>query len=309
MKKAKATEIKAHEPLLDRIKTVALIAMVSNDELMDMLVLKGGNALHLVHKLSTRNSMDLDFSMEQDYFDGRIASIAGMLEQLLARHFAQIGLQVFDLELIKKPAQLPDPLKSFWGGYTLSYKLIEQDKFEGLKRDFDQLRRQAIRAEGKQIFEIDFSPFEYTTPKQAVLVENYTVYVYTPLMIVCEKLRAICQQTDEYGQVVGRQTKKSRPRDFYDIYYLVKKLNVDVISPLGLDIIKHMFAVKQVALEILGSLNSYRQLHAQNQTSLINTVRVDSEILPFDEYFDFVNNLAREVLATIKEQSQVRLIP
>lgn len=303
MKKAKVTEIKAHEPLLDRIKTVALIAMVSNDELLDMLVLKGGNALHLVHKLSTRNSMDLDFSMEQDYFDGRIASIAGILEGLLARHFAQIGLQVFDLELIKKPAQLPDPLKSFWGGYTLSYKLIEQDKFEGLKGQQDQLRRQAIRAEGKQIFEIDFSPFEYTAPKQAVLVENYTVYVYTPLMIVCEKLRAICQQTVEYGQVVGRQTKKSRPRDFYDIYYLVKKLNVDVISPLGLDIIKHMFAVKQVPHEILGSLSSYRQLHAQNQNSLINTVRVDSEILPFDEYFDFVNNLASDVLAAIKEQS------
>ena len=37
---------------------------------MNQIVLKGGNALNLVYKLSSRTSVDLDFSIDRDFEDG-----------------------------------------------------------------------------------------------------------------------------------------------------------------------------------------------------------------------------------------------
>jgi len=54
---------------LEQIKKLAVIAMFSDDELMEQLVLKGGNALDLVHRLSTRGSLDVDFSMQSDFVE------------------------------------------------------------------------------------------------------------------------------------------------------------------------------------------------------------------------------------------------
>jgi Nucleotidyl transferase AbiEii toxin, Type IV TA system len=53
--------------LLDRIKSLAVQAMFSDDELLEQLVLKGGNAMALVHQISARASVDLDFSLKQDF--------------------------------------------------------------------------------------------------------------------------------------------------------------------------------------------------------------------------------------------------
>jgi len=51
---------------LEEIKRLVIIAMFSDDDLMDRFVLKGGNALDLAYKVSTRASMDVDLSMESD---------------------------------------------------------------------------------------------------------------------------------------------------------------------------------------------------------------------------------------------------
>ena len=48
MKKADVKASKA-AALLDRIKILAVQAMFSDDELLEQLVLKGGNAMALVH--------------------------------------------------------------------------------------------------------------------------------------------------------------------------------------------------------------------------------------------------------------------
>lgn len=47
--------------MLDRIKILAVQAMFSDDDLLEQLVLKGGNAMALVHQISARASVDLDF--------------------------------------------------------------------------------------------------------------------------------------------------------------------------------------------------------------------------------------------------------
>jgi predicted nucleotidyltransferase component of viral defense system len=53
--------------LLERLKKLTIIAMVSDDYLMEKLVLKGGNALDLFYGISPRASLDLDFSMPDDF--------------------------------------------------------------------------------------------------------------------------------------------------------------------------------------------------------------------------------------------------
>lgn len=40
---------------LEKIKKLAIVAVFSDDELMERLVLKGGNALDLIHGISTRD--------------------------------------------------------------------------------------------------------------------------------------------------------------------------------------------------------------------------------------------------------------
>ena len=53
--------------LAQQIKILAIQAMFSDDDLLELLVLKGGNAMALVHQISARASVDLDFSLQQDF--------------------------------------------------------------------------------------------------------------------------------------------------------------------------------------------------------------------------------------------------
>jgi predicted nucleotidyltransferase component of viral defense system len=51
------------------IRRTTIIALFAVDELAEMLALKGGNALSLVHGITSRTSVDLDFSMARDFAD------------------------------------------------------------------------------------------------------------------------------------------------------------------------------------------------------------------------------------------------
>ena len=48
---------------LERIKKLSIIAMFSDDYLMDILVLKGGNAIDIIYGIASRASLDLDLSL------------------------------------------------------------------------------------------------------------------------------------------------------------------------------------------------------------------------------------------------------
>src|SRR5688500_2815085 len=73
--------------LLDRIKILAVQAMFSDDDLLEKLVLKGGNAMVLIHRVGARTSVDLDFSLEQD-FGNDVAGVRSRIEKLLTDAFA-----------------------------------------------------------------------------------------------------------------------------------------------------------------------------------------------------------------------------
>src|SRR5260370_29581935 len=77
------------------IRRVAIIAMFSDDTLMEKLVLKGGNALDLVHRIGGRASMDIDLSIDgEDFAD--VEDLRNRIFRALESRFDSEGFVLFD---------------------------------------------------------------------------------------------------------------------------------------------------------------------------------------------------------------------
>ncbi|MCU0895943.1 MAG: nucleotidyl transferase AbiEii/AbiGii toxin family protein [Burkholderiales bacterium] len=278
---------------LDRIKKLVVIAMFSDDELMEQLVLKGGNALDLVHRVSTRASMDIDFSMARD-FPGGAAALFARIERALRSTFQPEGLVVFDVTFEERPRSVSVDLEHFWGGYSVNFKLIDQARYDQLAGNLDAQRREALRIGTAGKFEIDISRYEFTEGKQRRSLEGYQVFVYSLEMIVFEKLRAICQQLPEYGVTIRRgRPGSSRARDFVDIWALCEHCTVDLFSSASLELLVQIFNAKQVPLAFLKRLEQQRDYHRDSFRAVRDTVRPEFPLSEsFDVYFDYVLGLA-----------------
>lgn len=104
----------AKPPLLtlDEVKKLVVIAMFSDNELLERLVLKGGNALDLIHRITTRASLDIDLSM-----DGNAGidfkTFRKKIEVSLKETFRLEGYEVFELKMEEKPKTLSPILRIF----------------------------------------------------------------------------------------------------------------------------------------------------------------------------------------------------
>lgn len=272
----------------DRIKRLAIIAMVSDDRLMNLLVLKGGNALDLVYGVAERASIDLDFSIEREFDD--LPAIAEKLRYAFERTFAAEGYRAFDVKIAERPAMVAPDLRDFWGGYVVEFKIIEQEKHGRLAGDLAALRRNAalVGAKQKRTFSVDVSKFEYCSPRQPVVFEGYTVLVYTPAMVVFEKLRAICQQMPEYAELVRSKSQSARARDFFDIYTVDQRYRIDFHDSENVALVRRVFAAKRVPLALIKDIHRYREYHRPDFAVVRDTVKPDVELQGFDFYFDHV---------------------
>jgi hypothetical protein len=151
--------------LVEMVKRRVIMAMFADDELMDRLVLKGGNLLDIVYGISTRASADLDFSVDGDL--GDVAALRVRLERTLKATFAEIGYEVFDVRVREVPTNLTPDMAAFWGGYQVEFKIIEQAMSAKFTGDLEQIRRNAasIGSRGSSKFEIDISKHEYCAGK------------------------------------------------------------------------------------------------------------------------------------------------
>jgi hypothetical protein len=259
---------------------------------MDRLVLKGGNALDLILHAASRASVDIDLSMEDDFNADELADIRNRLEASLRRVFKAEGLAVFDVELEERPEVISPELRSFWGGYMVTFKVIEFSKFDSLSGDLAALRRNAVRLGAGSRIEIDISRHEFCGGKLSEDLDGCRIYVYSPEMILAEKLRAICQQMPEYGKVVKRNRAGSaRARDFIDIHGIVSKFGVDVASGKNPELIRTIFTAKHVPLELLWRVGEFREFHRPDFENVRNTVKPGVFVEAFDFYFDFVLGL------------------
>jgi hypothetical protein len=292
MKKGAAAEVLNGEQL-EAIKRTAIVAMFANDDLMDVLVLKGGNAMDVVHRVNSRASVDLDFSMKDD-LDHEAAQ--PKLERALQSTFEIQGYHAFDIRLSVRPGRMPDELASFWGGYLVEFKLISKKRADEVGRDIEQMRREAIRLGEGTKFTIDISRHEYVEHKEAHELDGYAIYVYSPTMIVCEKLRAICQQMPEYGQIVQRSSLgNQRARDFIDIEALVKKFGIDIETDQAKQMVGQMFSAKRVPLAFLSKIQETRDFHALGYEEVRAAMKPGVKVEPFDAYFDFVVNEVKKL--------------
>ena len=276
--------------LLEKIKRLTITALVSDDLLMGMLVLKGGNALNIGYDISDRGSIDIDFSIESDFTDQEKIRIRRQVESILNKQFNPEGFVVFEVKFRDRPKIIDDSVKDFWGGYLLEFKISNTEKYDKFSDNIEDLRRNAIQIgrNNSTKFTVDISKYEFIGLKRPIDIEGAVVYIYSPEMIAIEKLRAICQQVSAYKEIVKHMTPKSRARDFYDIFNLMQHFSIDFRSKENIALARDIFKAKKVPLKFILQINEQRELHSGNWDSVVQTINQQEELKEFDFYYNFV---------------------
>lgn len=241
----------------DEIRNTVLKVIYSEESLIDILVLKGGNALRLLG-VTNRESQDLDFSIKEEIRFTKEKEGA-LLEEAITKAFDEKGYLVNKFTFKDKPKTRNDYLPPFWGGYSITFSIIDKTKYaDKINKNDTNLNRYAEELlDGTKKIEIDLSFDEYTEHKVSLDLEDIQIFLYSPLMIVYEKIRASCQQLDGYSLT----SSKVRARDLYDIYTTLTNskyidLREEVLNSDNFYILEKTFSLKEVPLSLLTKLNS-----------------------------------------------------
>lgn len=276
--------------LIERIKELTISALVSDDLLVGLLVLKGGNALGIAYDITNRGSIDIDFSMEKDFNNNEIKRLTNELDRILNNEFNRENLFVFDIVFRKKPSIIHSNVEDFWGGYELVFKVINNKLKESIGNNIEELRKRAIPIyeNNSPIFSVDISRYEYVKSATKKDIKGAIVHVYTPEMLALEKLRALCQQVKDYKNIVISMTPKSRARDFYDIYNLTKHFNIDFTLDKNISLLQNIFNAKRVKTSYVNKVRNMKDFHKQSWNAVVDSVDTNEDLKEFDFYFDFV---------------------
>lgn len=282
---------------LDQVKRRVIVAMFSDDDFMDRFVLKGGNALDIVHRVSARASLDVDLSMESSFGDDSLDEVRMRIERALSATFRADGLEVFDLRMEESIPNISPEIADFWGGYAIEFKLVDRETYLALGHgDIELLRRHSLKIGAKGKFTIDLSKHEYVKGKRAEPLDGFQIFVYTPEMIVAEKLRAICQQMPEYGPIVLRSRPGApRARDYVDIHTLVENRQLDMLADQNVELCARMFQIKRVPLSLLGKLPAHREHHRMDWQRVVDNVKPGFPLRTFEFYAGYVEALAERL--------------
>ncbi|MFZ4680834.1 MAG: nucleotidyl transferase AbiEii/AbiGii toxin family protein, partial [Flavobacterium sp.] len=270
--------------MIEKIKKLTLRALMSNETLMYGLVLKGGNALQVVYDITERASLDIDFSIKGDFTKEEFKFLESNLYSILNSEFEKEGLHVFDVEFIEKPKQNSVEV---WKGYRILFKTIDIDKFNVENMQESRMKAYTIYDNSSTKFVVEISSYEYTESKKKVEVEGVILYVYTPEMIVFEKIRALCQSMPEYKSIIPTARVKGRARDFYDIWNLCSNFEIDFTSHENKEMLSDIFKAKLVPLEFLDLIEKNKDLQKENWSSVEATIPTEKN-MGFDFYYDFL---------------------
>jgi len=272
---------------LEEIRRLVIIAMFSDDVLFEKLVFKGGNALELLYGIGARSSLDLDFSIEQDFSDPD--DIKRRMFSALRDRLESNALVMFDEQIERK---FPKREPAVTLGYQVTFKIIGKEHAENIGRmhSNDDRRIERMRIESMVVgpaqqrsFKIDISTDEFCSTKRQIDLDDYAVCVYTLEMIAIEKLRAICQQMNEYSL---RLHPAPRARDFYDIHSIVSAIDMNFSEAENVELLRNIFAAKRVPLSLLKKIPEYRDFHRPDWPAVVDSVAV--RLNDFDYYYDFV---------------------
>jgi hypothetical protein len=288
----------------EEIRKMIIVSLFADDDLYERFVLKGGNAL-LAHGVNKRASMDIDVSINGSFSDDEIDNIKDILEKNLDETFRRKDHTVIDVKLEKHPFKLPPDKQKFWGGCQLEFKIVSLEnkkKFDNGEIGKQQLRQSASVIGEKQLktFKVDISHFEYCEKKEEKEIDGFPIYIYTPIIIIYEKLRAICQQQEEYKKLVGVKVTP-RARDFFDIYSILEhhkdcdNIKENILKEENLKDLKEIFSLKKVPLDLLDNIENYRSFHEEDFVSVEPNVK-NIKLESYDFYFDYTLSLAKKIL-------------
>ena len=89
--------------------------------------------------------------------------------------------------------------------------------------------------------------------------------------------------------------KKSRLKDFYDIYKIVKNNHINR-NRLNLRDLTEFFDAKEVPLELLNQISKYKEHFKEGESQLLETLtKEESTNYNFNTIFDYVVNLIAEI--------------
>ena len=132
--------------------------------------------------------------------------------------------------------------------------------------------------------------------KEEKEIDGHKIYVYPPIMIICEKLRAICQKMKEYRNN-PKDIDLPRARDFWDIYLVQENLQkADFKLQENREILKHVFDAKDVDMNLLLKLEEKRHIH-ENDFRNVQLTDAANKKYPthFDFYFEYVLGLINDL--------------
>lgn len=285
------------------VRRLALVALCSNDTLMERLIFKGGSALELVYRLSSRSSIDMDFSIENDFAPEELQTITELLQSTLESTFREEGYFLFDFEFLHRPKKLRPDAPPFWGGYDVEFKVIDISVAQKCAFDIEQMRKRSLGAtlSGGKRFLIEISKCEYCQDTTYGDIDGYKISVYTLRAIMFEKLRAICQQMSEYKHMHGASP---RPRDFYDIQKIMQtEIPSKTISPSDIALIEAIFAQKEVPIELLEQIDRYQDFHRQDLSSLLDTlVPEERTTFSFEECYSEVVAFGKKICQCVLQK-------
>jgi predicted nucleotidyltransferase component of viral defense system len=272
--------------LLDPLRAAAIQGLFDDELSALAFVLKGGNALRL-YGIGKRGSLDLDLSIPEDLAD--LADVAHLLQASLSRSYERLGYELFDFRFGPRPSASDPKTPAWWGGYECNFKVAPK----GMSAlTIEQKRRSAtvIGPLQERKFRIQISKHEFCGIVEDVDLDETIVKVYAPALIAAEKLRAVCQQMDEYPY---KRPKTPRARDFYDIHSICSEASISMTADGNIELVRRCFLAKRVAPELLRLLPRYREFHRSDWAAVEVSVAVP--LLGFDFYFDFVSDLALQV--------------
>jgi predicted nucleotidyltransferase component of viral defense system len=267
----------------DEIRSLVIVALFAEDQLLDQLVLKGGNAINLIYGYGSRSSLDIDCSIDGDFADPD--HIGHLLQRALKARFGERDLEIFDFAFGPRPSVKRPEIENRWGGYAAEFKIIERARLKNAEGGLEMMRRTAVEIgpSHQRTFRVDFSKHEFCGQKRQDELHDYAIFVYTPAMLSLEKLRAICQQMEEYPM---QRNRTPRARDFYDIYVVLNEGKVDWADQNCLEVARSIFGAKDVPLRLIELIPRYRDFHQQDWPSVENSV--SEKLESFDFYVDFV---------------------
>ncbi len=288
---------------LKKIKMAVLRALMSDEILMYGLVLKGGNALSLAYEITDRGSVDIDFSIEKDFSKKEYIRINNQLNSLFRKELEKAGYFPFDIKFFEKPKT--GKIKN-WKGYQIEFKLIDLDFYFKNKDDIEKLRRNALPfyENNSTKYTIDISAYEYIEKSSLKEIDGMLLRVYTPEMLIIEKIRAMCQSMKKYQSIIPTANEKKRARDIYDIYKLYKAFSNE-INP-DKELVRNIFDAKSVPLEYLYDFEELRESYRLDWVGVLLTIHQDKPKEEFDYYFNFVSDKIKEIIILLGNTDSIR---